>query len=110
MCFKAVRMGMISSRQRVLRGMSEMAVEPSRSWGSKGLRMVKSLEEWTAGNAEFQGNRHFFRIDTRNPSDLRGENQPPTPKNIAFRQLSDGHELRAEGLSLRVIADRLNAC
>src|ERR1035437_8451816 len=93
MCFKAVRMGMISSRQRVLRGMSEMAVEPSRSWGSKGLRMVRSLEEWTAGNAVSHENGHFPRIDTGNPSNLRGENHPPTPENIAFRQLSDGHKL-----------------
>src|SRR5664279_3933730 len=93
MCFKAVRMGMISSRQRVLRGMSEMAVEPSRSWGSKGLRMVKPLEEWTAGNTEFGRNWRCPRIDTENPSDLRGENQPFTPEKIAFRQLSDGHYL-----------------
>src|SRR5664279_2509271 len=71
MCFKPARMGMISSRQRVLRGMSKMAVQPSRSWGSKGLRMRKSFEEGTAGNAELGGNRHFPRIDTENPSDLR---------------------------------------
>src|SRR5450756_3001674 len=88
MCFKPARMGMISSRQRVLRGMSAMAVEPSRSWGSKGLRMVKPFEEWTAENAEIGGNRHFPRIDTGNPRDLRGKNQPPTPEKIALSQLS----------------------
>src|SRR5512135_1752621 len=84
MCFKAARMGMISSRQRVLRGMSKMAVQPSRSWGSKGLRMVKTFEEWTARTAEIGGNRHFPRIDTENPRDLRGENQPPTPEKNSF--------------------------
>src|SRR5512135_3521585 len=93
MCFKAARMGMISSRQRVLRGMSKMAVQPSRSWGSKGLRMVKTFEEWTARTAEIGGDRHFPRIDTENPRDLRGENQPPTPVKIASCQLSDGHSL-----------------
>jgi hypothetical protein len=71
--------------------MSTMAVEPSRSWGSKGLRMVKNLEEWTTGNEEIGWNRRFPRIDTENPRDLRGENQPPNPENIALSQLSDGH-------------------
>jgi hypothetical protein len=53
--------------------------------------MVKSFEEWTAENAEMGGNRHFSMIDTGNLSDLRGENQPPTPEKTAFPQLSDGH-------------------
>jgi hypothetical protein len=53
--------------------------------------MVKNLEEWTTGNVEMGWNRRFPRIDTENPRDLRGENQPPTPENIALSQLSDGH-------------------
>jgi hypothetical protein len=55
--------------------------------------MVKTFEEWTARTAEIGGNRHFPRIDTENPRDLRGENQPPTPEKIASCQLSDGHYL-----------------
>ena len=53
-----------------------MAVEPSRSWGSKGLRMVNTFEEWTAWTAEIGGIWRFPRIDTENLRDLRGENQP----------------------------------
>src|SRR5512135_730831 len=46
MCCKALRMGMISSRQAVLSRTSRTGVQSNRSWGSKATRMGQDLEEY----------------------------------------------------------------
>src|SRR5437763_8693508 len=48
MCCKAVRMGMISSRQAVLSRTSMTGVQSRRSWGSKAIRMGEDLEDFLA--------------------------------------------------------------
>src|SRR4051812_9474579 len=48
MCCKAARMGMISSRQAVLRRTSETGVQSRRSWESKAIRMGEDLEDFLA--------------------------------------------------------------
>src|SRR3954453_19475128 len=45
MCCRARRMGMISSRQSVLRRTSATAGQSRRSWGSKAIRIGRLLED-----------------------------------------------------------------
>src|SRR6266567_8024515 len=69
MCCKAVRMGMISSRQAVLSRTSRTGVQSRRSWGSKAIRMGEDLEDSLlgAGNRLSRGNSY-----TRGPLASRG--------------------------------------
>src|SRR3954453_8832721 len=69
MCCKAVRMGMISSRQAVLSWTSRTAVQSRRSWGSKAIRMGEDLEEFLARELAIDSHEGIL---TRGPHSSRG--------------------------------------
>src|SRR3954465_10272442 len=69
MCCKAVRMGMISSRQAVLSWTSRTGVQSRRSWGSKAIRMGEDLEEFLARELAIDSHEGIL---TRGPHSSRG--------------------------------------
>src|SRR3954463_14896890 len=65
MCCKAVRMGMISSRQAVLSRTAREGVQSGRSWGSKAIRMGEGLEDFLARELAIGCSRAILTPDVR---------------------------------------------
>src|SRR5512142_3245644 len=90
MCCKAVRMGMISSRQAVLSRTSRTGVQSSRSWGSKAIRMGEDLEDFLARGLAIGCSEGIL---TREAHILRGVVLSRIPEKTGSNTFCDGHSL-----------------
>src|SRR5438874_11024087 len=103
MCCKAVRMGMISSRQAVLSRTSRTGVESRRSWGSKAMRMGADLEEILARELAIGCPEGIL---TRGPHSS-GVFLSKTPRKMGSNTFCGGHSLTPSSLAFATAASTI---